>query len=103
MSPHVCPHERAYRNDAHALGTARLKRSFYKSVTDMPAAKTIRNFCVNESQCVGRPLVREERCQPIHRDFEPLQLGIVRYSHTFLSVNRRASSPPSVVSSNVHP
>ena len=68
----------------------------------MAAAKTFRNFCVNESQCIGRPLVREECCQPIHRELEPLQLGIVRYGHMFLSVTRRASALASVVSSDVH-
>ena len=80
MSPHVRPHERAYRNDAQALGTAGVERGFHQCLADMPAAKTFRNFCVNESQRAGRPFVRKERCQPIHREFEPLQRTIVRYS-----------------------
>ena len=80
MSPHVRPHERAYRNDAQALGTAGVKRGFHQCLADMPAAETFRNFRVNESQRAGRPFVDQERRQAIQRQLKAVQRTIVRYS-----------------------
>ena len=80
MFPHVRPHERAYRDDAQALGTAGVERSFHQCLADMPAAKTYRNFCVNESQRVGRPFVDQVSRQAIHRQLKTVQRTIVRYS-----------------------
>ena len=73
MSSHVRPHEWAYRDDAQALGTAGLKRGFHQCVADMPAAKTFRDFGMNEFQRVGRPFVSKECCQPIHRELDRLR------------------------------